>query len=319
MAKIKVFLDPGHGGLDRTNKGPTGYVEADGMLDICLRLRDLLLKNGNFEVKMSRDKDATVGVRRRGEMAAEWKADVFISNHSNATGGKNTTTTGVEVYYSVDIPNDRAMASNFSMAIAEAMNTKYRGAKTRESQNYPGEDFYGVIDAAQDGGVKHVFLIENGFHDHAQEESKLKDPNIRQKIAEAQYRVICEFYNVEGVTTTMSKHGLVVSTEELNIRPAPNTNNTPLTTIKKYTLVEIISEVDGWYEVEVDVGGKRIKGYTSKNYITQISWEQKIVAEAYNAGIITSSDWINTPKEKIEAWYVCAVAINLLKKLKEGK
>ena len=75
MKKIKVFLDPGHGGEDRSNRGPTGYVEADGMLDVCLKLRNELLSTGAFEVKLSRDKDMTVGVRERGQMAAKWGAD----------------------------------------------------------------------------------------------------------------------------------------------------------------------------------------------------------------------------------------------------
>jgi N-acetylmuramoyl-L-alanine amidase len=198
MSKIKIFLDSGHGGTDRYNKGPTGYIEADGMLDVALKLRDELLSTGAFEVKMSREKDATVGVRERGNMAARWGADMFISEHSNATGwANNTTKRGVDVFYSVDIPSDRAFANNMSKAIAEAMGTKNNGAKTWESTKYPGEDYLGVIDAAQDGGVKHVLLIENGFHDNAQDEAILKDPAKRTAIAKAQAKVICDFYKVQ--------------------------------------------------------------------------------------------------------------------------
>ena len=198
MKKIKVFLDPGHGGTDRYNRGPTGYIEADGMLDVCLKLRDELLSTGAFEVKMSREKDMTVGVRERGNMAARWGADMFISEHSNATGwANNTTKRGVDVFYSVDIPSDRALANNMSKAIAEAMGTKNNGAKTWESEKYPGEDYLGVIDAAQDGGVKHVLLIENGFHDNAQDEAILKDPAKRTAIAKATAKVICDFYGVQ--------------------------------------------------------------------------------------------------------------------------
>lgn len=198
MKKIKVFLDPGHGGTDRYNRGPTGYIEADGMLDVALKLRDELLSTGAFEVKMSREKDATVGVRERGNMAARWGADMFISEHSNATGwANNTTKRGVDVFYSVDIPSDKDFANRMSKAIAEAMGTKNNGAKTWESTKYPGEDYLGVIDAAQDGGVKHVLLIENGFHDNAQDEAILKDPAKRTAIAKAQAKVICDFYGVQ--------------------------------------------------------------------------------------------------------------------------
>lgn len=194
---IKVFLDPGHGGKDRANRGPNGYIEADGVLDIALKLRYELLSTGAFEVKLSRDKDATLGVRERGQMAANWKADLFISEHSNATGwASNTTKRGVDVFYSVDIPSDKTFANNMSKAIAEAIGTKNNGGYTWESKNYPGEDYLGVIDAAQDGGVKHVMLIESGFHDNPQDEALLKDPDKRMAIAKAQAKVICDFYGV---------------------------------------------------------------------------------------------------------------------------
>ena len=198
MSKIKIFLDPGHGGSDRYNRGPTGYIEADGMLDVALKLRDELLSTGAFEVKLSREKDATVGVRERGNMAAEWGADMFISEHSNATGWPiNDSARGVDVFYSVKIPSDKSLAEKFSRAIASAMGTLNRGAKTWESTKYPGNDYLGVIDASVKGGVPHVFLIENGFHDNARDEAILKDPAKRTAIAKAQAKVICDFYGVQ--------------------------------------------------------------------------------------------------------------------------
>lgn len=194
MSKIKIFIDPGHGGSDRANKGPTGYIEADGMLDLSLKLRDELLSTGAFEVKMSREKDATVALRERGNMAARWGANMFISQHSNAYNGK---TKGVEVFYSIDIPNDKPFATKLANVTAQVLNTTVRGVKIKESNVEPGEDYYAVIDAAQDGGVKHVFLIENGFHDNIDEEKLLKDPNVRLAIAKAQAKAICEFYGVQ--------------------------------------------------------------------------------------------------------------------------
>ncbi len=44
-----ITLDPGHGGAFRANVGPTGYVEADGVLDIGLRLR-VMLRAAGYEV-----------------------------------------------------------------------------------------------------------------------------------------------------------------------------------------------------------------------------------------------------------------------------
>ena len=42
----RIVIDAGHGGSDRANRGPTGYVEADGVLDISLKLRKILADSG---------------------------------------------------------------------------------------------------------------------------------------------------------------------------------------------------------------------------------------------------------------------------------
>lgn len=304
---IKIFIDPGHGGTDRSNRGPTGYIEADGMLDLCLKLRDELLKTGKFEVKMSRTTDVTVGVRKRGEMAAAWKADMFISNHSNAGNGKAR---GVDVYYSIDIPSDITLAKKFVTEIANAMGTKARSALIRESNVEPGEDYYGVIDAAQDGGVKHVFLIENGFHDNREDEALLKDPNVRLKIAKAQAKVICEFYGVKYEPDKKITAGIVTASE-LNVRPAPNTNNTPVATLKNGQLVKVTGIEGEWYKIEVN----NIKGYVSVNYIRGLTDEQRIVKEALDLGLIKSDEWLDKPEEKVDIWFMCATGINILNKM----
>lgn len=193
----KVFIDPGHGGDDRWNVGPTGYVEADGVLKISKYLRDELLKTGAFEVKLSRDKDATVGLSARGRMAVDWKADLFISQHTNAAGIANSKARGATVYYSVDITGDKGAAAKMSAGIAAAIGTPDRGAAVRESTNYPGEDYYAAIDVPQDGGISHVFLVESAFHDNAQDEALLKvDANLK-KIAVAQAKVICGIFDVQ--------------------------------------------------------------------------------------------------------------------------
>lgn len=249
----KIMIDPGHGGKDRlkrSNKGPTGYVEADGVLDISLKLRDFLLATGAFEVKLTREKDVSVGVRTRGKMAAEWGADLFISEHSNATGRPNNTTIrGTEVYSSVDL-NDEALAAEMSKAIADVIGTKNRGAKKVESNKYQGEDYYGVIDAAQDDGVAHILLIENAYHDNKEDEALLKDANMRMAIAKAQAGVICRFYGVK-------------EKEE-----------------------------------------------------SALNWKQKIVQEAFDLGLFTDKTWVDKAEEASTVWFVCAIAINLYKKIK---
>ena len=246
----KIMIDPGHGGTDKSNKGPTGYVEAYGALDISLKLREELNDIGAFEVRLTRETDVYLGIRERSKMAAQWGADMFISQHTNASGlPNNTTVRGTEVYTSVDL-NDEALAAEMSKAISEAIGTKNRGAKKRESNSYQGEDYYGVIDAAQDGGVPHVLLIENAFHDNKEDEALLKDESKRLAIAKAQANVISKFYGVS-----------VKEESEMN-------------------------------------------------------WKQKIVQEAFDLGLLTDKAWVDKAEEASTIWFVCAIAINLYKKLK---
>ncbi|MGE5457295.1 MAG: N-acetylmuramoyl-L-alanine amidase family protein [Methanococcaceae archaeon] len=82
----KIFLDPGHGGSDRRSIGKLGLVyEADVNLRVALALREYLTKAGAI-VFMSREKDETVELKKRSEMANQSNADIFISIHHNAPG-----------------------------------------------------------------------------------------------------------------------------------------------------------------------------------------------------------------------------------------
>jgi N-acetylmuramoyl-L-alanine amidase len=193
----KIVIDPGHGGKDRSNMGPTGYIEADGVLAISKYLRDELIATKAFEVLLTRGSDITIGLTERGKMAAEFGADLFISEHTNASGRPtNENIRGTVVYYSVDLPQDKELAYTMAKEIAEAIGTTNKGAKTHESTKYPGEDYYTVIDASQDRGIPHVLLAESAFHDNAKDEALLKDDAVLRKIAKAQAKVICNFFKV---------------------------------------------------------------------------------------------------------------------------
>ncbi|MBU2447284.1 MAG: N-acetylmuramoyl-L-alanine amidase [Bacteroidetes bacterium] len=81
-----IFIDPGHGGTDRRNKGPKGLaIEADLNLKVGLYLRDYLQRAG-ANVIMSRDFDTLISLDDRSKMANESGADIFISIHHNAPG-----------------------------------------------------------------------------------------------------------------------------------------------------------------------------------------------------------------------------------------
>jgi N-acetylmuramoyl-L-alanine amidase len=92
-----IMIDPGHGGNDPGTMGKMGTREKDIALDIAKRLRDLLRKDGRFNVLMTRDQDTTVPLRKRVQMSIGAKADLFISIHLNYLPSKPINI--IETYY----------------------------------------------------------------------------------------------------------------------------------------------------------------------------------------------------------------------------
>lgn len=184
----KICIDPGHGGADRANRGPTGYIEADGVLDISLRLAAKLRAAGH-QVKLTRDKDMTLSLAERARIANNWGADIFISEHTNAGP---LTARGVEVIHSIHGGNGKKLAQ-FIYDELIAIGLPGRRIFSRESIKHPGYDYYGVIRMTKMPAV----IVESEFHSHPEAEKLLKDPAWREKIAEAQARAILKFFGIE--------------------------------------------------------------------------------------------------------------------------
>ena len=77
--KIKVFLDPGHGGRDPGAIG-FGYFEKTANLDIALRVKSKL-EAGGFAVIMRRTDDSYKTLDEIVNMANSSGADIFVSIH----------------------------------------------------------------------------------------------------------------------------------------------------------------------------------------------------------------------------------------------
>ena len=99
---IKIYIDQGHN-PQSPNSGAegNGYREQDLVYEIGIRLRDLLVDNGNFEVRLSRPTPETqLGTSNASSLSARtseanrWGADYFISLHTNAA--ESAAATGSE-------------------------------------------------------------------------------------------------------------------------------------------------------------------------------------------------------------------------------
>ncbi|MCR6546416.1 N-acetylmuramoyl-L-alanine amidase [Dehalobacterium formicoaceticum] len=184
----KVFIDPGHGGKDPGAVGQKGTREKDLTLTLSKYLKEELEKLGSFAVKLSRDQDQYVDLKARGRAALHWGADIFISEHFNAAGNREAK--GVEVFYSIDLPETKGKAKELSRVIAQVSRTNNRGAKVDKSSRYPGEDRITVLDITQDGGIPLVFLVENGFISNPPEEDRLRQDHVLREIAQVQAKTI---------------------------------------------------------------------------------------------------------------------------------
>ena len=99
-SKFRILIDPGHGGKDSGAVRKGSSKEKDINLAVAKALYDLLKKEKNFEVKITRDSDVFITLGNRASMGNDWKADAFVSIHSNAA--KRPSANGFEVYFRSD-------------------------------------------------------------------------------------------------------------------------------------------------------------------------------------------------------------------------
>ena len=93
---IIVVVDPGHGGKDPGAVGAKGEREKDVVLSISQLLARRLKREKGFEVKLVRNDDFFVPLRKRVDIARQHKADMFISIHADAA--PRLTASGASVY-----------------------------------------------------------------------------------------------------------------------------------------------------------------------------------------------------------------------------
>ncbi len=136
---IKIYIDQGHN-PENPNAGAegNGYREQDIVYRIGIILRDLLLENGNFDVRVSRPTITTqlgnstlTSLSARTTEANAWGADYFISLHTNAAASSSPS--GTEAYvFSVPSAASR-LADEITDKISEFTGLRNRGVFARPS------------------------------------------------------------------------------------------------------------------------------------------------------------------------------------------
>lgn len=183
-----ICLDPGHGGKDRCNIGHSGkYIEADGVLNIALRLEKSLHDLGAHVVLTRRD-DQTLSLAERCQIAEEAKADMFLSIHSDAS--PNINIKGATTYYSLKpFMESKRLAQSVLDKYALITGVIKRGPWFKWNSNKT-DDFYGVLR----GTSMPAIILECAFHTNPTEEAKLLMPEFRAIAAQGIHMGIVHYF-----------------------------------------------------------------------------------------------------------------------------
>ncbi|MEE8604864.1 MAG: N-acetylmuramoyl-L-alanine amidase [Candidatus Aminicenantaceae bacterium] len=220
----KIVIDPGHGGKDPGAIGKSGTMEKIIVLDICQRLKKLLGANNGLEVIMTRESDIYVPVENRTVIANQKRADLFVSVHANANPSKKRS--GVETFY-LNFSQDPSVIE--TAALENATSTKnlsemrsilekiVKNSKVMESKELANDiqknlvltlqkKYKDVKDLGYKGGPFWVLigvetpsiLVEVSYLSNPREETRLKNTQYRQYIAQGIYNGIKEYMNSLG-------------------------------------------------------------------------------------------------------------------------
>ena len=91
-----IAIDPGHGGVDPGAIGVSGIYEKIVTLAAAQQLKSRLEATGRYKVILTRDRDVSLGLSERREIARAAEADIFVSLHADSIA--NTAVRGLSVY-----------------------------------------------------------------------------------------------------------------------------------------------------------------------------------------------------------------------------
>ncbi len=170
----RICVDPGHGGSDPGALG-FGYEEADLVLDIALKLEQLLVDDtldpaggGAWDVLLTRTDDSTVSLQERVDLANAWPADRFVSIHAN--GFASPAANGTETYCFQEGTTAANLRDRVHEEMLAAWSLADRGTKTA--------GFFVLVNTTMPAS-----LSETGFVTSPIDVQKLSDPAERQAMA----------------------------------------------------------------------------------------------------------------------------------------
>lgn len=178
--KMRIVVDPGHGGKD-PGAIRSRVREKDLNLAVSKELYKLL-KKGNFEVKITRDDDTFIPLSGRSKIANTFKADLFVSVHTNSS--KNRNANGFEVYFRSEKATDKEAAET--------------AALENEAMQYE-EVHYNFVDALLQSLAKNEYINESSKLAGHVRNAVYKQPGIGIAVNQNSSVRQANFYVLKGV------------------------------------------------------------------------------------------------------------------------
>ena len=176
---IRIFIDAGHGGVEKGALGPTRVCEKDINLAITKKLVKML-KNEGAIVSYSRLDDKQVKLYDRVNMAKENNAFISLSIHANSLpNGRNPYVNhGTETHYYND--NAKVLAYIIKSNLVNDLGLKDNGLRKSSFAMNRSTNPISV-------------LIETAYMINPEEYKKLQDSKFQMAIAESVKKSLCQF------------------------------------------------------------------------------------------------------------------------------
>ncbi|HXB56563.1 MAG TPA: N-acetylmuramoyl-L-alanine amidase [Vicinamibacteria bacterium] len=226
-----VVIDAGHGGQEVGAQGPGGTLEKDVTLALARKLRAQIVNNLGLQVFLTREKDEELGLDERTAIANNYKADLFVSIHANASHSHGAN--GSEVYflsYQASDEEGRRMARTEGEAVpasgappgsdlALILWDMAQAEHLEESSTLASriQEELAVVTGSQGRGVKQApfrvlvgaampaVLVEVAFISNPEEEKLLGSETYQSKVAGALMRGVARYEQERTARTTFSR------------------------------------------------------------------------------------------------------------------
>ncbi len=206
-----IVIDPGHGGKEVGAVGPGGLMEKNATLTISRKLAAALERRLGTRVVLTRTGDELVSLDERTAIANQYKADLFLSIHLNASliqGAHGSETYFLSLEASDDLSRQAAERENASSPsarpsgssdlrlilwdlaqqeylkessrLAEVIQTEMNGATGVQSRGVKQAPFKVLV-----GATMPAALLELGFISNPQEEARIQDAAFQDAIVSA--------------------------------------------------------------------------------------------------------------------------------------